>query len=78
MHKDDKEKEKSIETANYLYNQGYLSSLGQCSCGGNQFKIYKVPNYKLNCVHLSAPLQNEGKNILSLLIPFTKIFLIIN
>ena len=62
MQNEDKEKEKSIETAIYLHNKGYLPGPGHCSCGRNYFKIYKDPNYKLNCCSLIAPIQNVGKN----------------
>ncbi len=39
MQNEDKEKEKSIETAIYLGYKGYLPGTGHCSCGGNYFKI---------------------------------------
>ena len=54
MQNEDKEKEKSIETAIYFHNKGYLPGHGHCSCRGNHFKIYKEPNYKLNCCSFSS------------------------
>ena len=54
MQEEDKIKEKAIETANYLHEKGYLPGPGYCTCGGNYFKIYKDPNYKLNCCSFSC------------------------
>ena len=54
MQNEDKAGEKAIEKAAYLNQKWYLPGPGTCKCGGNNFKIYKDPNYKLNLFSFSC------------------------